>query len=578
MPRDEAKAVEAAIVRLRERFATEPHLLAEMHRARRQFFGSDRPIPAAVRGATDAAEQRFAEWFALERESEVLGAVPIELPRYAADNPQLVGSMVGVLLVQDVDDGRVEARDLQDDEILELAVPLASLQIGDLLVGRLFAEADGGWTPSAAAAVFRPGVSIGEAFRRDIERVGLERRLFQVEIEHLLLRRADQTPSPTAEPVTGPDGVPLEHLEAQLEALLQKTEGRHSATAVSQLLADADRPGQVMGPLLEELAFETSVDLDATRRLLLRIWNAWHADAPETGAPTAASPAPGETLGEQLVRTLDEGLRKKHDVDELFAQLERMAGLEPGASDEGDNPFDHEGDDDDGDDDDDAHDDRDDDRDDDEESEATAAGAVPGDPLPGDLGPLVQEFLWETGREPDESSTPLRLLVELQGNAAVPNTDLETVTGQDLMRLLLHCYLGAAPDRRVAAVQTAWTEVQRFYDWAQKVQEVDLSGVLQQCRGGLVDQLERLQAAGLALSTGAASGAPGILAVEDVRASGFGVRDDEGADHWIAAPATTTALLRVGDLLLGVLAPSGKTTGLRGLVVALPSDARTLME
>jgi hypothetical protein len=76
---------------------------------------------------------------------------------------------------------------------------------------------------------------------------------------------------------------------------------------------------------------------------------------------------------------------------------------------------------------------------------------------------------------------------------------------------------------------------------------------------------------------------PGILEVEEVGADGFGVRDDDGGNHWIAAPKTTLAQIRVGDLLLAALGDSaaGAKAGavtLAGLVVALPEDARSLIE
>lgn len=552
MPPHDAKATETATLDLVASFAADPHLHAELQRARRQFFGDSDPSRGDFRGEPQAAELRFAEWFALERESEVLGAVPIDVPKFARGASLVGGSMAGVWLVASVVDDDVEATDLQDDETVDLDVPRGSLQTGDLVVGRLFPHRDGTFTPSTAAAVFRPGTELAEAFRRDIENVGLDRRLQQVEIEHLLLRRPGQTPSPTAErpleqvPATD---VPLERLEAELATLLDKGKGRHDVEAISQDLADAERPGQVMGPLLEELAFDTSVDLDAARRVMLQIWNARHVDDAATETP----PAPrGETLGEQLVRTLDDGLRKKRDVDDLFAQLERMAGLEPGASDEGDNPFDH------------------DDSDDDDDGE---------DPIAGDLGPLVEEYLWETGRGDAPAAAALREWVELQANAAVPHADLETVTSQDLMRLLLHRYLGAAPQERTAAVRATRHELQQFYEWARREQELELGDVPGACDGGFVAHVERLQAAGLALST--ADGkqqAPAIFDIEEVAANGFGVRDDHGTHHWVTTTKANAELLRAGDLLLGTLDTSSRPPALRGMVVVLPTDARSLME
>ena len=108
--------------------------------------------------------------------------------------------------------------------------------------------------------------------------------------------------------------------------------------------------------------------------------------------------------------------------------------------------------------------------------------------------------------------------------------------------------------------------------------------MLDECKGPLLDQVERLQQAGIQFSTAATTNArPGILQVEDLGPDGFGVRDDDGENHWLGASPRALASLRVGDLLLGALAPTGaqrKGTGpsLVGLVVVLPADAKSLIE
>lgn len=536
--RHEARATELGVRRLLGRLTAEPRLYAELQRARREFFGVGSAPAPALPGAADAAELRFAEWFTLERDSDTLGAVPATLPAFAADAQDLADSQAGVYLVQAVGQGGAAAVDLQDDSALELVVPPGSLAVGDLVVGRLFPAAAGQWTPSTAAAIFRPGVELAAAFRRDVTRLDLDRRLWQVEVEHLLLRRHDQARSPTAERPTPP----VEHLEADLETLLQAAGSAHAATTISERLATASRPGVVMGPLLDELAFDTTVDLDRARALLLQLWNAHHAgDAP----PEAPSePAAEEPLGARLLRTLDEGLAQQRDVGELFAQLEQMAGIEPAEDEQADG-----------------------------DDEAAEIG--------GDLGPLVEEFLWETGRSDAPPASPLRLLVELQQNAALPHTDLESVTPTDLMRLLLHVYLGAPPGQRAAHVRAAFAELQAFFAWAVATQEMPVGEVLHGCRGALLDQVDRLQAAGEALTTPAAGGEPpGVLQVEDVGPAGFGVRDDEGAHHWLVAPGAAMQQLRAGDLVLAAMttpvAASRRT--LTGPVVVLPADARTLIE
>lgn len=559
MSRSDAHPLELAVQRLAAQVAADPHLHAELLRARRQFFGVE--TGTRLPGAGDAAELRFQEWFGLERDSETLGAVPAELPAFAALVAELEGSVVGVFLVQSCSPRGVDVRDLQDDAVLDLVVPEGSLRPGDLLVGRLFPRGSGRYTPSTAAAVFRPGKEIGEAFRRDVARLELDRRLQQIELEHLLLRRPDQAPSPTAAarpaagaaPASAPaPAVPLERLEAELDRLLRAGGSDLQVAELSQRLADAARPGPVMGPALDQIAFDSTVDLDRARELLLQIWNAFHPETmPETEAAPPAMP-PGETLGERLVRTLDDGLRQHRDVDEVFAELERLAGLEPGAADSEDNPFDRE-----------------------EADDEAGAGTDPG----GDLGPLVQEYLWETGAGDGPAAAVLGTWVELQGNAPVPNVDVERVTGADLVRLLLHVYLGAAPTERARAVREAHAVLQQFYTWAERTLEQPLGAALQECHGSLLEQLDRLAEAGIALSTrGPSRRTPGVLQVEDVGPAGFGIVDDGGQHHWLQVPGGTAALLRAGDLVLGALEPAGKGVAFAGMVVVLPRDARAAME
>lgn len=593
MSRDSAQATELELTKLLRHFVADPRLAAEWQRARREFFGGDGRLPEVADAAIVApAELRFAEWFLLERESDLRGEVPAQLPKYAEVGERLLDSQSGVFLVEMPTGTAVAALDLQDDTVLELVVPPGSLQGGDLLVGRLYGNGGARWTPSTACAVFRPGAEIGRAFQRDLKRLDLDRRLQQVELEHLLLRRPDHQAGPTSAPADVPvvetavgapavpdplgpaePSVPLEHLEADLERMLVDADCDLSASGLSQQLLLAVRPGPVVGPVLDQLAFDTTVDLDRLRELLVQIWNAHHRDELDDQAPLAPKEAPGETLGERLVRTLDEGLAQHRDVGELFAQLERMAGIEPepeddqaadadakaeagSAPDDDDEPV----------------------RVDDED--ADAAEATFGDPEAGDLQPLVEEHLWETGRSADPTSS-LRLWAELQRNAPLPRTDLEQVTPSDLMRLLLHVYLGAAPAGRARAVRSTFEELRAFYDWAAATQELAFGAVLDQCRGSLLDQVDRLQAAGQALSTeDRGRGRPGILQIEDLDANGFGVGDDDGGHHWIAAVPQVTTNLQVGDLLLGSLGtPDARgQRRLCGLVVVLPRDARELIE
>ena len=65
-----------------------------------------------------------------------------------------------------------------------------------------------------------------------------------------------------------------------------------AATDITLQLGGIDRPGPVIGPLLEQLAFESDVDLERARQLLVAIWNVQHAGPPpstSTGLPPRSS-------------------------------------------------------------------------------------------------------------------------------------------------------------------------------------------------------------------------------------------------------------------------------------------------
>lgn len=562
MTRDEVQRQTKCIARLAEQLSKQPRLQAELQRARREFFGAN------LEGAgEDAGEHRFAEWFLIERESEALGAIPITIPPYIKDAEDLEGSLVGLFLIESVGD-TVAITDMQFGTVIELEEQ-GTLQVGDLLVGRLYPVSGERWAPSAATPALRPGRELAHAFIRDLKGLGIDRRLLQIELEHLLLRKHCDTStsfiSPSAEEqalqelVEAPD-TPLEHLEADLEQLLLKASAPHSATDLSQQLAAAAGPGMVVGPLLDQLAFDTDVDLDRARRVLLEIWNAHHAgQVRSTEEASSSSGPPGETLGESLVRKLDEGLGDQEDVEEIFSEIEMMAGVEP--EEEGE--------------------------DEDERQTAIVAEVFPSadeDGDAGDLSPLITEFHWEAGVE-DAEHKALSTWVELQRNAAVPNTDLQAIPAQDLMRFLLHVYLRSPPQQRVQHVRSAFEELRGFYEWAFTTQELDRREILGECKGALLDHLERLQDAGVALSNDLAPArSPGLMQVEEIGADGFGARDDDGGSHWVLATKAANDQLAVGDIVLGGFAelsgdePTSLHRRLAGMIVVLPIDARSLIE
>lgn len=539
MAHPNAQTFATMVQRLFEALVQDHRLAAELQRARRSWFG------ASGRHGDAAAELRFSEWFSLERVSEVLGAVPAEVPPFSRLVDDHESSLAGVFAVVDAGRGTALLRDQQDQGLHEVLDPDGALRKGDLVAGRLF-QAPAGMVPSLAAAVFRPGAALGDAFRADVEQAELDRRLQQIEVEHLLLRRPEA--QATAVGAAAADPVPIEHLEARLDQLLRAGGSTASAAAIRERLRSAARPGAVLGPLLDELAFDSVVDLDATRQVLVELWNAHHPDRAAAQAVASEAPPAGLPLGAELAQKLDAGLAAHRDVEELFAELEKLAGIEP----EGEGDLDED------------------------------AGDSP-DPG-GDLEPMVQEYLWQASREstalPSGAAEVLAELVRLQHEGPVVRPDLDQVTPADFDRLLLHVYLGAAADARAAAVQRAHAAVMAFFAWAgAELERQELVALTAGPAPELLGEAERLAAAGVGLSTPPTARArPELFQVEDLGSAGFGARDDAGEHHWFACPRPVATGLRIGDLVLGSRSGGGAQATLSGPVVVLPAGARACLE
>jgi hypothetical protein len=552
--------IQARLAALLEKAHADDRVRAEMVRARREFFGSDQPpyVDPADRTGMDVAAQRFAEWFLVERSSEVLGGTPASILALGEDDAEaLLASRCGLFLVESASEPDVQVRDLEGGERLGLVgVPL-DLGPGDVLVGRVYPTADGSFAPSAVLTVLSRSPQIAVAFQRDLRQLGLDRRLQQIEIEHLVFQRWAVGGMSGDE-----DRAPLEHIEADLQQLLEKggVGDVHPAAGISQALRDAgEHPGAVMGPLMDELAFHTEVDLDRLRELLLQLSNAHRASAqipreqPQprapmpvkrpTPSPKATEGRPEEGLGARLARRLDEGLAAAEDVDALFRDVERLLGESL----------------------------------DDEEDEDGMDGP---DPEVGDLEPLVREFVWEIGI-PAEADI-LDELVQLQRAAPVPRLSVEYLDADDYLRFVLQTWLAHPPAERVAATQSAFAAVERFVDWLRTTQDLDLRERLGVAREVLVERIEALHAASVALSGGSPTGhedAAGLARVLFCTDGGVELECESGRIRVDVTPhGAALAGLGEGDLILGTLArPSAASGHFVGDAVALPRAVEHLL-
>ena len=277
-------------------------LEAEVHRAQREFRSFDRLVMEARHEGDPlgkgSAAIRFAEWFLIERESDLFGEVPLQRLRLPSESREaLADSVVGVFLLLESSSANhgpeeqaglaVQVQDLQSDEVLDL-IPLAALQLqaGDLLVGRLYPDSFESHRASPAMALQRGADTLAEAFRTDVAALGIDRRLTQAELEHLLFRNEKVDPSSVAG--SDPGVPPVERVEADLQRMLRDAglEERLHVTAISQALQEAEAPGELIGQILDEIAFNSKADIREMQQqlLLLAQSHLQHAATPGTPA------------------------------------------------------------------------------------------------------------------------------------------------------------------------------------------------------------------------------------------------------------------------------------------------------
>ena len=535
MSQSDPRELHTRLLALLQEAELEPRLCGEMARARREFFGADAVSRQDPAGQA-AAATRFAEWYLLERESDQLGGVPHAV---LLGSEELAESLVGIFWIDAVVGDEARARDLQDGQGLDLVgLEPGSLEPGTLLLGRVFQTRAGGFVPSIAAIAIRDAGPLAQAIERDLAALDLGRRMTQAEMEHLLLSRG-LTPGDPPEVI-----VSIERIEAELETCLAVAGmPAQSVTQISAALREAPTPGLVIGPLLDQLAFDTGADLDTLRRLLMELWSAHHQPgrAPLPPAPRAPAADLGPGLGSELAARIERGLETHEDPSALFADVERMLG-ESGIETEAD------------------------------EEPGVTFGS-------GDLEPLVTEYLWEAGLAGTPEAQVLLALVRQQRELPVPSLDLEYLQTDDLLRLLLHVFVSEPAPRRAEAVHDAFLTLQQFYAWAETAQGFELGATLQGVESAFVVHVDRLAAASHVLGDATTPQVkPQLWQVVGVAADRLEVSPhDEDSRFTVTAAAGATRWLQIGDLLLGALEHRAGTYRFVGTVVALPQTAEPLL-
>ncbi|MGH7150283.1 MAG: hypothetical protein ACREIU_06285, partial [Planctomycetota bacterium] len=491
----------------------------------------------AASAPTGEAEARFLEWFLFERPSTRYGEVPYLtfLRRFEEDlsvplRDMLEGMAENVFGVFEVEShvpgSGMSVTDLLRGRALAVREEQTLVEVGDTLVGRLFpipgsSTLEGEeFLLSSAVACFRSR-ELRDALGADLARAHAaspRARLSQRGIERLLW----PAPAPAA------DG-----LETEIRALLD-------VAGLPEMLfedlrrsfAEAPRPGPVIGALLDRLAFETRVDLDRARTALWSLWEDSHREAAETEetppAPTRIGAQPANARA--AVEAFERGRARGENLEELFFRLERDLDLagEPDAEEDPDPAL-----------------------------EGTA----------GNLGPLLEEHLWERSRDasrPPASEAGLRSFARYLSDRVVPPLDLlECLEPEHLRRFardVLHP--ASSPSAQAEALDTL-AAVEEFLRWGRAEQGIDALGLCESALRSLDSDLRRSFAvrAATAPTAGRAPASPDRFLVRLAPVSGAGELVVDHADGSFADPIharVDPALaphLREGDLLAGTLSP-----------------------
>ncbi len=524
------EAIERGVALFQTLIEEQPELRRELEASIPVFFDGATPAAYGPGDGERLARRRHLEWFVFERPSDHLGGVPVEalMDTWIARSESveedhveaLLNSQAGVFEVTGVEEGRgLWMRDLLGLGEYPVDEPEAAAEFakGDVVVGRVFPVGDSLYRLSPAVACFR-NAELKDAFKHDMERLRASRhgslRMAQPEVERMFH-------APTAAFAAErevPD--PVARSARAREVLLDQGVPASTADRVlDELTAAASRAdGGAVTDALNRLAFETQADLEVVRAELLAVWSALRGGgagaAPVAPRRVASDEAvPSATVASALER-FDEARRAGGDLDALFRVLEEDLEIEPAG-------------------------------------DAEEAGELPD--FPGVVGAMVEEFLWDTGREAGEESAArfagLRRLSRFGESVGV----FENLSGRDLLDFAGRWLLDEGDLSNADEARGVLDALAAFCRWSEERQDVPLWKDFGTTLEGLRASVPRLVEARKRLT-----GGPG----DDAELYEL-VRDERGGDVLVDAANTRTkveleeglsARLRTGDLLLARIA------------------------
>ena len=433
-----------------------PALDAEFEHSRAEFYPAGPP-------SGDAREillagRRHVEWFVLERISRTLRGSPVELllPAWrtrSSEDPEreehaLLNCFTGIFVVTGLQDtSGMWLRDIVGFGEYLVSDPEGAghRREGDMIVGRLFPTGDELHHLSRAAAFFRDD-TLREAVTRDIETLREARghgRVFhvsQLELERMFF--AGERATGSNDPLADPIGRARELLIAsgvgewridELFATLAR------APFDTELLVHG--AGDELAEILDELAFDTDIDLLDARRIFALAWERLASPTEDAEAAEDLGVGAEDTRAaaddtRAAVEAFEQGRRARGDLGALIANL--ASDLELGPVDDPDE----------------------------EDS--------PAPDFPGVVGAMVEEFLWEVGAERGADERARLAPLSKLGRFAREIGNFESFGAPDLLRFTtfwLHEERELVSEEEARALVDA---LQGFCTWAEEAHGVPL--------------------------------------------------------------------------------------------------------
>lgn len=480
------------------RLIEEDSALALELRSSRKDFG---PAPGA--GSERVLyEKRHLEWFLFDRPSESLDGVPVvalqtrweDLAEEGESCSAFLESVVGVFEVHSGRAGEgVRVNDLLGLGSYVVEEPLAASELasGDIVVGRLFRSSSGVHRFSGAAEAFRDP-SLVEALRGDLERMRRGKRgvlrIEQSEMEKLFFsggrNRLHGAPLPSSE-----DGA-----RRALEVLRSAGIAPQTCDEVLRAVRESGRVGdaETVNNILDHLAFDSEVDVGELSRAFVQLSsaarNAESRSLSDAGEETAKERPAQEALAE-----FDKGLAAGVNIEELFGALELELGVTGDGSDGS--------------------------------GETSPDGG--GVQLRGVVVGVVEEFLWDVGREQGEAAARSMEALRVFAGYAEQIGVFEDLNEKDLMDFSARWLLdeaGIGPEQAGAAMKALGP----FCRWCEEQHLLPLWSTFGSAWEVLVDSVPRMLALRetLAGSEPLADGAYRVCAVEGTRAVLLELRED----------------------------------------------------